>query len=93
MSPGCGYSCNLSAIAEIAMSDERINKILKEGGVVHCIGVWGPPHRSKELTNDPCWQLYYTFIINYKGGAIESFINESARNVDTIIGLKETPEK
>ena len=83
--PGCGYSCNLSAIAEIAMNDGRIQKMLKDDGVVKFIGIWGPPTRPKEHAGDPCWKLYFTFELNYKGKAVMALVNESARKVDEIL--------
>ena len=82
--PGCGYSCNLSAIAEIAMNDGRIQKMLKDDGVVKFIGIWGPPTRPKEHAGDPCWYLYFTFELNYKGKAVMALVNETARKVDDV---------
>jgi hypothetical protein len=85
--PGCGFTCNLSTISDIAMNDKRIKKVLKKGGVIVGNYVWGPPMRTKEM--DICFQYYLTLELNYEGEGMVVLVNESARKVDDILGWKE----
>jgi len=79
----CSYSLetNFSTIAALALSDEKIQNILKNGGIVKGIYVWGPPSYTKEQSDHACAYVYPTLELEYKTKGITALVNETSRTV------------
>ena len=79
--PFCGYSGNFSKISEIALNDDRVKKILYDGGIIEDVDQFNP----YEMTNgDICYHFYFGLRLEYKGQQKMVYVNESAMNVDFI---------
>ena len=81
LAPFCGYSGNLSKISEIAMNDNRTQKILKDGGIIEDVNVYAAQQMLTHNEN-PCDGLYLALYINiYISQTKVIVVNESAMNV------------
>ena len=79
----CGYTpkSNYSRVAEVALNDSRIRKVLRNGGIIQGIYFWGPPVKSSEMTKDTCMYCYITLEFNYQGKHELALINETTNTV------------
>ena len=79
----CGYNTtsNYSAVADVALHDPRIQRILTNGGIVEGIYFWGPPSYTKEESENACSYCSVTFEMQYQGKNAMALINESMRTV------------
>ena len=79
----CGYNAasNYSRVADVALHDSRIQKMLRNGGIIKGIYVWGPPSYTKEQSSNPCAFLSVTLESDYRGKGVTALVNESTRTV------------
>jgi hypothetical protein len=79
----CGYSSvsNYSAVADVALHDSQIRKMIQDGGIIKGIYVWGPSSYTKEQSGDPCAQFYVTLELEYHGKGETALINETTHTV------------
>jgi hypothetical protein len=77
----CGYSGNLSKISEISLNDDRVKKILNDGGIIEDVDQFNP---YEMMNGDVCYHFYFGLRLEYKGQQNMVYVNESAMNVEFI---------
>jgi len=85
----CGYTpeSDYSKVAEVALHDPRIQKVLRDNGVIQGMFIFGPPHYPKN--EDPCKYVYATLEFIYRGQHEMALINETTSVVILDPGLEQ----